>query len=58
MTDPLLIRDVWLTARHDQSVVRKPLDQRVPGSSPGRRTKVVKLYGLMHLNGRAAWAMS
>jgi hypothetical protein len=32
------------------------LNQQVPGSSPGLRTKVVKLYGLMHPNGRADWA--
>jgi hypothetical protein len=32
------------------------LNQQVPGLSPGRRTKVVKLYGLMHPNGRADWA--
>jgi hypothetical protein len=31
------------------------LNQQVPGSSPGRRTKVVKFYGLMHPNRRADW---
>lgn len=29
------------------------LNQQVPGSNPGRRTKVVNLYGLTHPNGRA-----
>jgi hypothetical protein len=33
-----------------------PLNQQVPGSSPGRRTKAVRLYGLIRPNGRADWA--
>ena len=32
------------------------LNQQVPGSSPGRRTKVVKLYELLYPNCRAHWA--
>ena len=39
-----------------QNKYQSTLNQQVPSSSPGRRTKIVRLYGLMHPNGRAHWA--
>jgi hypothetical protein len=36
-----------------QDTMEPTLNQQVPGSSPGRRTKVVKFCGLMHPNCRA-----
>jgi hypothetical protein len=57
MHDVRLIRCCLRFVSYGLSGWRKPLNQQVPGSSPGRRTKVVKLYGLMHRNGRTNWAM-
>src|ERR1035437_7269935 len=55
-TIPFIFKTRSTRSTH-QNDMEPTLNQQVPGSSPGRRTKVVKLYGLMHRNGCTNWAM-